>query len=354
MRKMKILFLTRKYPPIMGGMENQSYNLIINFKRLNRDNTFVIANTKGNKFLPIFLPYSFFRALYLIYKNEITHLHLSDGLLAFEGKLIKKITGVKTAITIHGLDITYKNWIYQKIIPKSINKLNKIICVSNHTKQECIKRGIPKEKIVVIPNGVNTKEFFINKPKRELRRILSKKLNLNLENKKILLTVGRLVKRKGIEWFVSNVMPKLSNDYIYLIAGKGEERESVENSIKNNNLQNRVFLLGKTDGEMLKLLYNSADLFIMPNIKVKGDLEGFGIVAIEAGSCGLLVIASNIEGIKDAVINGKTGWLVKEKNAEAFINKIKYYKLSRKDIRKIVNKKFDWENIAKIYAGVLR
>ena len=350
---MKILFLTRKHPPIIGGMENQSYNLVNNFKKIN-DKTFVVANKKGNKFLPIFLPFSFFKSIYLILKNNITYLHLSDGLMASEGYFIKKLTGVKTAITIHGLDITYKNWLYQKIIPKSINKLDKIICISNHTKEQCVKRGISEDKIIIIPNGVNSDEFILKGSKRELRKRLSEKLKLNLENKRILLTTGRLVKRKGVEWFVSNVMPKLNKNYIYLVSGDGEEEENIENALKKNNLKKQVFLLGKTDFETLKLIYNSADLFIMPNISIEGDMEGFGIVAIEAGSCGLSVITSGLEGIKDAVINGKTGWLVKEKNAKGFIEKINAKLLDRKRVKEIVKNNFDWKKIIKRYFGVMK
>ncbi|MBU1245767.1 MAG: glycosyltransferase family 4 protein [Nanoarchaeota archaeon] len=349
---MKILFLTRKYPPTIGGMENYSYNLVKYFKKINNE-TYLIANTKGNKFIPLFMFGSFFKALYLIWKNKITVLHLGDGMLAFEGKLIKKLTGVKTIITIHGLDITYKNRLYQKIIPKSINKLDKVICVSNNTKEQCIKRGITENKIVVLPNGINPKEFVLKGTKKELREKLSKKLNLKLENKKILLTTGRLVERKGVFWFVNEVMPKLSKDWIYLVSGEGEDRIKIEKSIKKNNLEKQVFLLGKTDFDTLKLLYNSADLFIMPNISVEGNIEGFGIVAIEAGSCGLPVITSGIEGIKDAIINGKTGYLAKEGDIKEFINKINLPSLNKELVKKTTKKNFDWERIIKEYKKVL-
>ncbi len=351
---MKILFLTRVHPPVVGGLENQSFNLINNFKKINKE-TFTIINTKGKKSLPLFIPYSFSKALYLIWKNKITHLHLSDGVLAAEGFLIKKLTRVKTAITIHGLDITYKNWIYQKIVPNSIKKLDKIICVSNHAKKQCIERGIPKSKITVIPNGVNSNEFILKDSQKNLKEKLSERLNIKLEDKKILLTTGRLVKRKGIGWFVNNVIPKLDNNYIYLVSGDGKERRNIENVIaEKTDLAKKVILLGKTDFETLKLLYNSADLFIMPNIKIEGDMEGFGIVAIEAGSCGLPVIASGIEGIKDAVINGKTGWLVKENDIEAFVNKIKAEPLDGNKVRETVSDNFDWQIISNKYAEVLR
>ena len=109
---MKLLFITRKYPPSVGGMENYSYELFKHLKIINED-TYLIANKYNNKVLTFFIPYSFFKALYLIWTKRITHVHLGDGLLAFEGKLIKKITKVKTSITVHGLDITFDNSFYQ-------------------------------------------------------------------------------------------------------------------------------------------------------------------------------------------------------------------------------------------------
>jgi len=351
---MKILFLTRVYPPVVGGLENQSFSLINSIKRIN-EKTFTIVNTKGKKNLPFFIPYSFFKALYLIWKNKINCLHLSDGVLAFEGYLIKKLTGVKTAITIHGLDITYPSRIYQKVIPGSIRKLDVVICVSNHTKKRCIEKGVSESKITVIPNGVDPDKFILKDTKDALIDRLSRELNIELKDKRILLTAGRLVKRKGVEWFVRNVMPRLDEKYVYLISGDGTERKNIEKSIhEQNNLAERVFLLGRTEFEILKLLYNSADLFIMPNIRIKGDMEGFGMVAIEAGSCGLPVIASGIEGVKDAVIDGKTGWLVKEKYVEAFVEKIKAKPFNKRIVMETVRNSYDWKIISSKYAEVLK
>jgi glycosyltransferase involved in cell wall biosynthesis len=351
--EMKILFLTRVHPPIIGGLENQSYNLVESFKKINHG-TFVIKNTRGKKFLPLFLPLAYFKAISLIKKNQITHLHLSDGLLAPLGARIKEKTGVKVFATVHGLDITYKNKCYQSKIPKALNQLDKIICISNATKEECIKRGVNKDKIVVVPNGVNVDEFVIMEDTERLREVLEKKIGITLENKKILLTHGRLVKRKGVEWFINHVMPKLSESYIYLISGDGEERENIKKAIDKNNFQNRVFILGKTNSNILKLLYNSSNLFIMPNIHIEGNLEGFGLVALEAGSCGLPVIASNIEGIPNAIINGKTGWLVKEKDAQEFVTRIKNSEFNKKRIIGIVRENFEWGKIAENYLEVMR
>lgn len=197
---------------------------------------------------------------------------------------------------------------------------------------------------MVIPCGVNPEEFRVknqNKVRKNTRVLLSKQLSLNLEDKKILLTVGRLVKRKGHQWFIANVIPKLPKDTIYLIAGDGEEKENIAQTITKLGLEKRVFLLGRISDELKKDLYNSSDLFIIPNINIKGDMEGLGIVAIEAGSAGLEAIASNTEGIRDAIVNGKTGWLVETGNSKDFIDKINGQRIKKEIITKNV-----WENFS--------
>ncbi len=87
-------------------------------------------------------------------------------------------------------------------------------------------------------------------------------------------------------------------------------------------------------------------IWFLPNITVPGNVEGFGIVALEAESCGLPVIASNIQGLRDAVISGKTGYLVGEGGVEGFLEKIESMNLEKDQIREIVNSKFNWSKIS--------
>ena len=81
---------------------------------------------------------------------------------------------------------------------------------------------------------------------------------------------------------------------------------------------------------------------LCPNITVPNDVEGFGIVAIEAGSCGLPVVATNIQGIRDAVIDGKTGYLIQEGNVQGFLERIQDMPLEKGDVRFAVNETFAW------------
>jgi len=158
-----------------------------------------------------------------------------------------------------------------------------------------------------------------------------------------------LVTRKGHLWFIANVMKNLPDNYIYVIAGSGPQQEAIKNLIDQLNLTERIYMVGRVSDEEKNCLYQISDLFIMPNISVKGDQEGFGIVLLEAAQYGLPVIASNIEGIRDAVINQKTGYLIHEKDAEGFIDAIIEPKIDRSSLPNAVASNFGWTRIIERY-----
>ena len=349
--KSRILFITRNYPPKVGGLEEYSYNLIREFE--SRETTCKITLSKSIKHLIWFLPYSFFKALYLIRKYSVQSVHLCDGLLAPVDLFLKVLTDSKVTVTIHGLDITYRHPFYQRFIPWCISRLDGIVCVSRSTRDECVLRGIPSSICTVIPNGIRPDQLFFQQPKSELRRKLENVISLSLDNKKVLFTIGHLVKRKGVAWFVENVMPRLEGSYLYVVAGEGPERRTIQEIVYRSNLQDRVLLLGEVSDGDRSIIYNASDIFVMPNITVPGDVEGFGIVVLEAGSCGLPVVASNIQGLQDAVINGKTGYLVEEGDVDGFVCRITDMNLEKDQIREIVNSTFDWAKIYKDYRTFL-
>jgi len=318
----EILFITRKFPPSTGGMEKGAYEL---YRHLSQITEVKLVKWGGsNKWLPIFLPYLFLKALWILLFHKISVIYLQDGLLVPFGYLLK-VSRKPVVTTIHGLDITYKNRLYQFFGPKCVKRLDKVICISNAAKEECLKRGIPEEKITVISEGV-WDEFYMNLKcvdRHRLREKVSVRLGFDLSNKKILLSVGRLTERKGFHWFVENVLPKIiegDKDCIYLIAGKGIYREKVREAIERRSLKNHVLMLGQVNNEMLRYLYNVADVYVMPNVPIKGDIEGFGLVALEAASCGLPVVASKLEGIEDAIKNGENGFLVDHSDIQGFVD----------------------------------
>src|SRR5689334_15854059 len=119
---MKILFISRAYPPITGGIENQNYALSVWLNKVVSTDT--IANRHGKKFLPIFLPLATLKALWRMPRYDV--LLLGDGVLGLVGYIVKLAFPKKTVISvIHGLDITYKNAFYQNVWVKlSLSKLD--------------------------------------------------------------------------------------------------------------------------------------------------------------------------------------------------------------------------------------
>jgi glycosyltransferase involved in cell wall biosynthesis len=346
----KILFISRAYPPVVGGIENQNYELATWLSKI--ADVKKIINTKGKKFLPFFLPYAKLKALLLMRSFDV--IILGDGVLAPIGYAVKVMNRKPAICVLHGLDLTYKNFIYQKLwVNFFIRKMDKLICVGQETARVAGEKGIPEEKLAFIPNGIDTEKYFKHHTRDELEKIL----NIKLENKKVILTLGRLAKRKGVAWFLENIMPKLSENVIYVVAGDGADRKNIENIIIDNNLSTRVKILGYVTDEVQDILFNTCDIFVQPNIKIPGDMEGFGISVIEAASCQIPVIVSNLEGLKDAIKDGQNGFLVESGNAQAWIEKINslladdnFCREFGEKARKYVVENYTWEKISKRYS----
>lgn len=346
---MKILFISRAYPPTVGGIENQNYELYTWLAKLTGIK--LIANRRGKKFLPVFLPYALARALFSLRRYDV--LLLGDGVLAIVGWFCKIFYKKPAICVVHGLDLTFKNKIYQKLwVGNFAKKLDKLIAVGNETIRVGIGKGMQKDKLVFIPNGVDTGKYWGNFSRQDLEKIIGE----NLEGKKTILTSGRLARRKGVAWFIENVMPKLSKNVIYIVAGDGPDRDNIKNAVEKNKLQDRVKLLGYVTDEVRDTLFNTCDLFVQPNIKIEGDMEGFGISVIEAASCRLPVIASRLEGLQDAIKDGQNGFLVEPYDAGLFANKInellagdEYRKKFGEKARQFVIDNFRWEIIAGKY-----
>jgi glycosyltransferase involved in cell wall biosynthesis len=277
----------------------------------------------------------------------------------------------KFVSVVHGLDITYAHKkslmgkIYRWINIPSLKKLNKLIMVGNHTITEAVELNIPREKCFFIPNGFE-KSICKNHTRKELEKIL----NIDITNKKVILRVGRFVRHKGLLWFIENVMPKLPENYALVAAGGRVSQKTAgdndiytdcQKAIKKLGLKKRIELIPNIPQNKMNILFNTADLFISPNIKVHGSMEGFGINAIEGSACQKVVVASKLEGLQDAIYDGKNGFLVEPENADKWAEKIKAI-LEADDFREgfgkraqeFTNQNFSWEKVSQSYLGVLR
>lgn len=358
---MKILFISRAYPPIVGGIETQNYELCTWLSKIAEIK--LIANKRGRKFLPIFAPHALLRALFSLRSYDA--ILLGDGNIAIIGWFIKIFSNKPVICVVHGLDINYGSaslgvwyekaliFFHQKLwVGFFIKKLDKFIAVGNETVRVAIEKGIASERIVFIPNGIDAEKFNGIFSREQLKTILGEEI----EGKKFILTSGRLAKRKGVAWFVENVLPKLPENVVYVIAGDGPDRENVKNVIARNNLAVKVKVLGYVTDEVRNILMNTCDVFVQPNIKIPGDMEGFGISVIEAASCKLPVIASKLEGLQDAIKDGQNGFLIEPYDADGYVKKINellsdgnFRKEFGEKARKFVIENYSWDKIAGRY-----
>tara|TARA_B100001245_G_scaffold77509_2_gene55125 strand:+ start:9670 stop:10713 length:1044 start_codon:yes stop_codon:yes gene_type:complete len=316
----------------------------------------------SNKWLPfVFIVFFFHASWLLIADRSIKVIHIQDAVQAPLGWLLSKIYKRPYALVTHGLDITYEKFYYQNLILPFVRRADIVISNSSATQEEVIKRGVSSKKSRVITLG--TADDY-GKP-RPNKGKLAKEIGISLTNREVLLTTGRLVKRKGVEWFVRKVLPEITKqlpNVIYLVAGDGAERDNIHVAIKQMNMQNNVAMLGRVDNETRSLLYQSCDVFVMPNIVVKGDMEGFGIVAHEAANAAVPVVASNLEGIADALVNGQNGTLLRTQDTVGFSSEItKILGMPVSERRKMGQKArlytlkmYSWSRIADQYINVYK
>jgi len=355
-----ILFITRNYPPSVGGMQKLSYELTTRIAKEIR--THIISWGRDRRWLPFFVVWAFVRAVYVLLRDDIALIHLSDPLLAPLGLALRVIRQVPVVVNAHGLDITYSNCLYQALIPICLRRLNCVICISLYTWSECIQRGVPVTRCKVIPPGIDVDEYTTRLPDVERETWLSS-WGVRSPYRKILLTTGRLVRRKGVAHFIQEALPLLMaqrQDWVYLIVGEGPERRKIEAAVLAYGLSQHVKLLGRVEEQVLRSVYALADVFVMPNIPVPGDPEGFGIVALEARASGVPVVASDLEGIREAVGGPEDGTLIKPGDWSAFVAAINWWLdreetvMDRERRRERVRTEFDWSVIIPQYLALFQ
>jgi phosphatidylinositol alpha-1,6-mannosyltransferase len=333
---MEVLFITHKYPPSIGGMEKQSFELT---QRMRQHAVVHLLYWNGSE-----SKFRFFWSL----KNRIRKilhqhpgislLHFNDGLAAAFCSGSGDFPQCKRSVTLHGLDVVFPNSIFQRHILPRFNRFQSIVAVSRATADACIQRGISAEKIVVIHNGVdhNIASF---EPDIGERQVFEQKYQALFSDKKTLLLMGRPVLRKGFSWFIQSVLPQLPKDFqvliigpfrddqplianlmrslpptirqqITLLFGMPTDEDNLRALLKTPEIRGRVRHLGKLPFSDILQIMSACHAFVMPNIPVAGDMEGFGLVALEANLRKLPVFAANLEGITASVHHQKNGWLL--------------------------------------------
>jgi phosphatidylinositol alpha-1,6-mannosyltransferase len=377
--KKVILFVSHKHPPSIGGMENHNYHLKI---RLEKDYTLIpIIIQPGESSI------SFFRSvrkrmMHELESKKIDSVYVNDGLLGIIIADLKlKFPNVKFISTIHGLDVTFPVKFYQKKLVPRLRHFDKLICDSRFTNDVVDKFDELKSKSITILCGNDSEIYKLSATERQQ---FDEKYKY-LEEFKILLSIGRPVKRKGFSWFAKNVLPNLASNVRYLVVGplpKISFSHKLRNFVlpsKTNHYINlglgfpedfeelqkikdgKLILTGKVSYPELNYLIERADLFIVPNVDVKGDAEGFGLVALEGAIRNKVVLAADLQGLQDAISDQNNGFLLPSEDQAKWVEKVNYFlndpqKTKEMGISagKYTIENYSWDKMTKEYSDIFR
>lgn len=314
--------------------------------------------------LPIFVVAELF-SLWRVAKKEkpdIIHAHwiLPQGLAA---AIVSKFLGIPVVVTAHAGDVfPLRSPLFRILSKFAVGSAAVVTVNSSYTKAAVAKISGIKE-ISVIPMGVDLKLF--SSASASAAAAVRKRFGISSQNGKMILFVGRLAEKKGVTYLAA-AMEKIVGSYRnckLVVVGEGPEKAALVQQTQQLGLSNSVAFIGSVPNNELPAFYKAADVFALPSIvDSKGDTEGLGVVLLEAIAAGTPVIASNVGGIPDIVINKKTGLLVEQKNpnqlAAAIISLLtsqKSQKLGKRlaaAAEKHIRVRYSWDKVASEFAAV--
>ncbi|MDY6843277.1 MAG: glycosyltransferase family 4 protein [Thermodesulfobacteriota bacterium] len=260
-------------------------------------------------FIPLFWVMLYFKNIQLIICSEI----LPGGIA---GYLAKCIFGKRYVTIGYGeeLAIGKNKKISGYLMKKVLRNAETVVTISTYTRNELITFGVNDEKIDTIYPPVDTSIVPICS-----KRIMSLQERYELNNKKVVLMIGRLLERKGFDNAIK-IFPEVKKKVpsaILVIIGVGEQENYLKKLVNERKLESDVIFFKNLSDEEIRFMYSICDVFLLPARPLKnGDTEGFGIVYIEANLAGKPVIVGKAGGTNDAVINGVTGLLIDGNNLE--------------------------------------
>ena len=357
----KSLLITLDFPPNTGGVANYLKNICAHWPS---EQIVVLAPKQGGseafdneqkyKIIrrDLLLPkplwpqwlLMWYHAYKIVKKHQIGLIQVSHvlpcGTIAY---LIQKRLKMPYIVYTHGLDLrlVQNNPRKRRLAEKVLKNAQKVVANSGYTKGELLKLGVSEDKIVMVypcpalqDDGVKADTSVVP------------------EGKKTLLTVSRLVKRKGHEIVIKSLPEVLKKipDLVYVIVGEGEYKSESQNLVKSLQLQGHVIFAGQVSDEKLSDYYKACDIFIMTPVELPdGDIEGFGIVYLEANAFGKPVIGSKSGGVVEAVEDNVSGLLVEpgdvQETGEAIVKLMQDSELRKKlgeQGKKRVQEEFEW------------
>lgn len=372
---MRVVLVTEWFPPDIGGVAAHVRDLALILSSRGHEVWVITKKKNGRRSWPfkiVELEYTdYLKTLYSIPSNgslrrllkdidpDVVHVHHAFTPISLAFTLISTLNGHPTVLTNHSAylydyDALLKAMGYVAFpVRRVLGRVNKVIAVSG-VAAKFIKSFIPSVPVEVIPNGVDIRKFS---PQG------SKKLRESLGADFVILYVGRLVYRKGVHYLVDSMefiireCPKA----ILVIVGDGPLKRHLKERILELGLSRSIVFLGKITDDELPDVYRSSDVLVMPSLFG----ESLGIVALEGMASGVPVIASSIGGLKEVIVDGVTGLLLKSVSPKVIAETV-FRLCSDPELswslsvraRSVVERKYSWDaiipKIEEVYKEVMR
>lgn len=333
------LLVTRNFPPLVGGMEKLNFH--IHASLAHEYETSLCGPAGSSAFLekggaaeapisplPIFLLRTLFNAFRIGLAAKPKYILGGSGLVAPLVWIVARAVRAKFVLYLHGLDIVVPSWTYQRFWLPFIRRADQVLVNSANTSSLAVASGVAPERIHVLHPGTELPEVGTGHRARF-------RSEHGLGDTRLLLSVGRFTRRKGLAEFVQHSLPGILATYPdtkLLIIGdeasnalavpSGSEKQRIIEAARAAGAEDKIQFMAHCDDKTLSMAYEAADCYVFPVRPVVGDVEGFGMVALEAAAHGLPTVAFSIGGIPDAVAPEPAGYLVESGDYAAFSSKV--------------------------------
>lgn len=332
-----VFLVTRNFPPLVGGMENLNLRMA---RALAAKRRFVLCGPRGSAehapssieiaevpASPLwrFLFSSTVAALRLAWRHRPSVVIAGSGLTAPMILLAAAAIRARTLVYLHGLDIVAPSAVYRIAWLAAIRRCDAVLVNSRNTARLAVEAGVTAGKINVLHPGTDIPQ------EADAADIAAWRQQHDLGTHDVLLSVGRLTARKGLAEFVRDCLPHVirqrPNAMLVVIGAEAvdalhgsrhNERERILQAARDAGVHAHVRFLGSCSDQDLSRAYFAADLHVFPVRAMPNDVEGFGMVALEAAAHGLSTVAYAVGGVPDAVVDGRTGRLIAPEDGRAF------------------------------------
>lgn len=342
-RPSRVLVITRNLPPLRGGMERLVLHLV---RSLDTSYRIAVIGPSGCRpFLPRpahvdevahrplwrFLTAATMLSSRISRGDGLAFVVAGSGLTAPMAWWAARRARKPFLVYVHGLDLIAPSAIYQRVWLPFIRRADLVLVNSRNTRRLAMERGVPEAAIEILHPGTDLpgSDPCQRKHFREQHQLGARPL---------LLSVGRLTPRKGLVEFIEKALPAVlaqNPDALLLVIGADandavrpaleSERERILRSADEAGVAAAVRMLPPCDEATLSAAYRAADTYVFPVLDLPGDVEGFGMVAIEAAAHGLPTVGFGVGGVPDAIVEDVTGSLVEAGDYAGFAARVSHW-----------------------------